>query len=62
MTTTAAHGLQSIAWLLVVVPAVSAAILLLGGKYVDRWGHWLGALVPVALFVYSVALFFSVRS
>ncbi len=62
MTTTAAHGLQSIAWLLVVVPAVSAAILLMGGKYVDRWGQWLGALVPVALFVYSVALVFSVRS
>jgi NADH-quinone oxidoreductase subunit L len=62
MTTTAAHGLQSIAWLLVVVPAVSAAILLMGGKYVDRWGQWLGALVPVALFVYSVALVFSVKS
>src|SRR6478752_4152843 len=62
MTTTAAHGLQSIAWLLVVVPAASAAILLLGGKYVDRWGHWLGALVPAALFVYSVALFFSVKA
>src|SRR6478736_4284433 len=59
---TTAHGLQSIAWLLVVVPAVSAAILLLGGKYVDRWGHWLGALVPAALFVYSVALFFSVKA
>src|SRR6476660_3301002 len=59
---TTAHGLQSIAWLLVVVPAVSAAILLLGGKYVNRWGHWLGALVPAALFVYSVALFFSVKA
>src|SRR6476620_247954 len=62
MTTTTAHGLQSIAWLLVVVPAASAAILLLGGKYVNRWGHWLGALVPAALFVYSVALFFSVKA
>src|SRR6476646_5837130 len=59
---TTAHGLQSIAWLLVVVPAASAAILLLGGKYVNRWGHWLGALVPAALFVYSVALFFSVKA
>src|SRR5690242_18964133 len=59
---TTAHGLQSIAWLLVVVPAASAAILLLGGKYVNRWGHWLGALVPAALFIYSVALFFSVKA
>jgi NADH-quinone oxidoreductase subunit L len=58
---TTAHGLQSIAWLLVVVPAVSAAILLMGGRYVDRWGQWLGALVPVALFVYVVMLFFSVK-
>jgi NADH-quinone oxidoreductase subunit L len=59
---TTAHGLQSIAWLLVVLPAASAAILLMGGKYVNRWGHWLGALVPVVLFVYGVALFFSVKA
>ena len=57
-----AHGVQSAAWLLVAVPAVSAALLLLLGRRADRWGHWLGALVPVGLFVYSVYLFFSLKN
>jgi NADH-quinone oxidoreductase subunit L len=58
---TAATGIQSGVWLLVAVPAVSAAVLLIGGRRTDRWGHWLGALVPVALFGYGLALFFSVK-
>ncbi|HEU5270352.1 MAG TPA: NADH-quinone oxidoreductase subunit L [Jatrophihabitans sp.] len=57
-----AHGIQSVAWLLVAVPAVSAALLLLLGRRADRWGHLLGALVPVGLFVYSVYLFFSLKN
>jgi NADH-quinone oxidoreductase subunit L len=56
-----AHGVQSAAWLLVALPAVSAALLLLLGRRADRWGHLLGALVPVVLFVYSVYLFFSLK-
>jgi NADH-quinone oxidoreductase subunit L len=59
---TTAHGVQSAAWLLVAIPALSAAILLLAGKKADKWGHWLGAIVPVGLFVYAVMLFFSVKS
>ena len=62
LSLTTAHGLQSIAWLLVVVPAASAAILLLGGSTWTDGVTWLGALVPPALFVYSVALFFSVKA
>ncbi len=58
----AAHGIQSYAWLLVVVPAVSSAVLLLVGKRGDKWGHWVGALVPVALFGFAIALFLSVKS
>ena len=58
---TTAHGLQSYAWLLVALPALSAAVLLLSGKYADKWGSWLGAVVPVVLFVYGVMLFFSVK-
>jgi NADH-quinone oxidoreductase subunit L len=58
---TTAQGIQSGAWLLVAIPAISAAILLLAGKAADKWGHWLGALVPAALFVYGVMLFFSVK-
>jgi NADH-quinone oxidoreductase subunit L len=57
----AAHGIQSSAWLLVALPALSAAVLLLLGKRADRWGHLLGALVPVALFVYGVLLFYSIK-
>jgi NADH-quinone oxidoreductase subunit L len=57
----AATGVQQGVWLLVAVPALSAALLLIGGKRVDKWAHWIGALVPAALFVYGVALFFSVK-
>jgi NADH-quinone oxidoreductase subunit L len=57
-----AHGVQTAAWLLLVLPAVSAAILLLGGRRTDKWGHLLGVAVPVALFVYAIILFFSVKS
>ncbi len=58
---TAATGIQSGVWLLVAIPAISAAVLLLAGKAADKWGHLLGALVPVALFVYAVFLFFSLK-
>lgn len=57
----AAHGIQSAAWLLVLLPAASAALLLLLGKRADKWGHLLGALVPVVLFVYAALLFFSIK-
>src|SRR6195952_353353 len=57
-----AEGVQSVAWLLVALPALSAAVLLLAGKRADKWGHLLGALVPVVLFVYGVILFFSIKS
>jgi NADH-quinone oxidoreductase subunit L len=59
----AAEGIQAWAWLLVVVPAVSSAVLLLAGRRADKWGHWLGGLiVPVPLFIYAVMLFFSIKS
>jgi NADH-quinone oxidoreductase subunit L len=58
----AAHGIQSGAWLLIAVPALSAAFLLLLGKRADKWGHYLGALVPVVMFVYALMLFFSIKS
>jgi NADH-quinone oxidoreductase subunit L len=57
----ASGGLQSAAWLLVVLPALSAAVLLLGGRRTDRWGHLLGTLVPIVLFVYTVLLFFDLK-
>jgi NADH-quinone oxidoreductase subunit L len=56
-----ATGIQTGVWLLVALPALSAAVLLIGGKRADRWGPLLGAAVPVLLFVYAVILFFSVK-
>ncbi|HEY6749565.1 MAG TPA: NADH-quinone oxidoreductase subunit L, partial [Mycobacteriales bacterium] len=53
--------MQSGAWLLVVLPVLSAAVLLLGGRSTDRWGHLLGTIVPVLLFVYGLLLFFDIR-
>jgi NADH-quinone oxidoreductase subunit L len=61
MTVAAQGFLQSAVWLLVLIPAVSAGILLLAGKRADKWASWFGALVPVVLFAYAVGLFFSVK-
>ncbi len=57
----AGGALQRGAWLLVAVPLLSAAVLLLGGRRTNRWGHLLGAAVPVLLFGYGLLLFFDVR-
>jgi NADH-quinone oxidoreductase subunit L len=43
-------------WLLVALPAAGAAILLLGGRRTDRWGHWLGCLTALASFGVGVSL------
>ncbi|MDO4899328.1 NADH-quinone oxidoreductase subunit L [Actinomyces sp.] len=45
---TPATGTASLAWLLIAVPAASAALLLLVGRAADAWGHWLG--VAASLF------------
>jgi NADH-quinone oxidoreductase subunit L len=59
----AAEGsLQSSAWLLVALPLAGAAVLLLGGRRTDRWGHWLAVLLSWASFVLGALLFFSLRS
>jgi NADH-quinone oxidoreductase subunit L len=48
---------QRAAWLLLAFPLFGAAVLLLGGRRTNRWGHWLGVLMPVAAFGYAVAAF-----
>ena len=58
---TTAHGVQSIAWLIIALPLVSSAVLLCVGRRGDKWGPYLGAAVPVVLFVYALILFFSVK-
>ncbi|MGC5627441.1 NADH-quinone oxidoreductase subunit L [Georgenia sp. Z1344] len=47
----AADGPASLAWLLVAVPLVGAAVLLLSGRAANAWGHWLGVLASAATFV-----------
>ena len=43
-----ATGPASWAWLLIAVPAVSAAFLLLAGRRSNTWGHWLGLAASLA--------------
>jgi NADH-quinone oxidoreductase subunit L len=49
--------MQTLIPLLVGIPAVSAVILLLGGRAVGKWGHWLGVLAPTASFVLGLIAF-----
>ncbi len=53
----AATGIASLAWLLFVLPAAGALILLVAGRRSDRWGHWLGVLTIVASFGVGLAIF-----
>jgi NADH-quinone oxidoreductase subunit L len=55
----AAGTIQSGAWLLVALPLLGAAVLLLGGRRTDRWGHWLAVGLSWASFVWGALLFFS---
>jgi NADH-quinone oxidoreductase subunit L len=54
-----ASGVASAAWLLLVLPAAGAVILLAGGRRTDRWGHLLGVGTILGAFVYAVILFFN---
>jgi len=54
-----AHGVFSLLWVIIAIPAASAAVLLLGGRRTDRWGHLLGAGAPLASFVLGLITFFT---
>src|SRR5215468_11119386 len=56
-----ASGVLSSVWLLILIPLVSAAVLLLLGRRADKWGHWLGVLSVLALFVLGLVYFISLR-
>ena len=58
---TNATGVFSATWLLVAFPLVGALVLLLSGKRADKWGHYLGAALPIGSFVWAVVLFFSLK-
>ncbi|WP_200938681.1 NADH-quinone oxidoreductase subunit L [Modestobacter sp. Leaf380] len=55
METVPATGLLAASWLLIALPLAGAAVLLLGGKRTDRWGHLLAIGTVVAAFVLAVA-------
>jgi NADH-quinone oxidoreductase subunit L len=52
----------SLLFLIIALPAASAAVLLLGGRYTDTWGHLLGTFAPIASFVIGVIAFVDLRS
>jgi NADH-quinone oxidoreductase subunit L len=49
-------------YLIVVIPAASAAVLLLGGKATDAWGHLLGCAASVASFLVGLIAFLVLSS
>ena len=62
MTTLAATGVLRASWLLLAFPVFGAAVLLIGGRFTDKWGHLLGCLMSLASFVYGVIAFFTLLS
>ncbi|MDQ3306922.1 MAG: NADH-quinone oxidoreductase subunit L [Actinomycetota bacterium] len=44
-------------YLIIALPAASAAVLLLGGRATNAWGHLLGTAAPLASFVIGVVAF-----
>ncbi|MFH8345878.1 NADH-quinone oxidoreductase subunit L [Streptomyces sp. NPDC018045] len=49
--------MENLIALLVAAPLVGAALLLCGGRRLDRAGHWLGTLLALASFALAVPLF-----
>ncbi|HET9998147.1 MAG TPA: NADH-quinone oxidoreductase subunit L [Nocardioides sp.] len=56
-----ADGAFGLLWLIVALPALGALVLLVGGPLargaIDKWGHLLGAALPVGSFLISLVLF-----
>ena len=50
-------GLFNVAWLMIAVPLVVAALLLVLGRRSDAWGHVLATVAPIASFVIGLVLF-----
>src|SRR4051812_24418660 len=55
MDTLPATGLLSASWLLIALPLAGAAVLLLGGRRTDRWGHLLGTGTVAVAFLIGLA-------
>ncbi|WP_370290532.1 NADH-quinone oxidoreductase subunit L [Nocardioides sp.] len=57
VTPVGADGAFGLLWLVIALPLFGAAVLLLGGRRTDRWGHLLGTATAVGSFVLSLTLF-----
>jgi NADH-quinone oxidoreductase subunit L len=53
----AASGAFSLMWLLIALPLFGAAVLLLGGRRTNAWGHWLAILMSASAFVVACIQF-----
>src|ERR1019366_9287371 len=62
MAPMAVAGVQRAAWLVLAFPLAGAAILLLGGKRTDKFGHLIGVAAPLAAFCYGVIAFAAMLS
>jgi NADH-quinone oxidoreductase subunit L len=54
-----ATGVFTLIALVVALPLAGAAVLLLGGRRTDRWGHLLGCVASVGAFAVAAVLFFA---
>src|SRR3954454_4510491 len=62
MNAVPATGLLSASWLLIALPLAGAAVLLLGGRRTDRWGHLLGTATVVVAFVLALVSTFQLAA
>jgi NADH-quinone oxidoreductase subunit L len=52
-----ADSVFALLWLLIALPLASSAVLLLGGRRTDAWGHLLGAVTPLISFALGLVMF-----
>ncbi len=56
-----ATGSFKLLWLLLLFPLIGAAVLLLGGKRTDKWGHYFAVAMAVISFAIGLILFFALK-
>jgi NADH-quinone oxidoreductase subunit L len=54
----AATGAFTLLWAVVALPLLGSAVLLLGGRRTNKWGHLLATALPLVSFVLGVVMFF----
>ncbi|MDP9417338.1 MAG: NADH-quinone oxidoreductase subunit L [Actinomycetota bacterium] len=57
----ASGGIETNAWLLIALPLLGAAVLLLGGRRTNAWGHYFATAMSALSAVYAFVVFFAIR-